>query len=88
VALAIGPCILGAPIVVALFVLAIPVWLAALALVAALWIVTWPVERLCALIGIRALGGASARLGRVLRTLSRPQRWLDLPAEKRGEGKR
>lgn len=79
--LAFGPCMLFAPVVVVLFLLSIPLWGALLALLAIAIAVTWPIEQLCARLGLSAFRGASATLGRWLRGLSRPWRWLDLPAK-------
>lgn len=59
-ALAIGPCMFLAPLVAVLLIVAIPLWPVALALLAALLIVTWPLEQLCRLLHIPAFVGASA----------------------------
>jgi len=71
---------LVAPLVVVALIIAIPLWPVALALLAALCVVTWMLERLCRLLRIPAFQGATARAWRRLVWLSRPFNWFDTPA--------
>ncbi len=76
-ALAIGPCMLLAPLVAVALIVAIPLWPVALALLAALLMVTWPIEQLCRLLHFPAFTGASATVWRWLVWTAKPLNWFD-----------
>ena len=52
-----------APLVLLLAILAIPLWPAALALLAVAWVIAWPLEALGRALGISILVGAPREIG-------------------------
>ena len=78
-ALALGPCMLVAPLVVVALILAIPLWPVALALLLLVLAVTWPLEMGCRLLRIPAFRGATATVWRWLKWMSMPFNWFDKP---------
>ena len=74
---------LVAPLVVVALIVAIPLWPVALALLAALLVVTWPLEVLCRLLRIPAFRGATATVWRWLKWMSMPLNWFDKPQQKK-----
>lgn len=80
--MAIGPCILLAPVVAALAVLAIPLWPVCLLVLLVALVVVWPIEQVATGLGVVALRGWSATVWSWLRWMSTPWDWFDLPAKK------
>ena len=78
-ALAIGPCMFVAPLVPIALLIAIPLWPVALVGLAVMWLVTWPLERACRILGVRLFQGASATLTRWFRTVLTPWTFFDPP---------
>jgi len=81
--MALGPCMLVAPLVVVALIVAIPLWPVALVLLAVLLAVTRLVEMLCRLLRIPAFKGASATVWRWLVWMSMPLNWFDQPKQKK-----
>lgn len=77
--LLLGPCMLLAPFVLVLAILAVPLWPVALAAVGLCWLIVWPLERLFAALGRRTLQGATVKIGRLFRTLLTPWTYFDSP---------
>lgn len=77
VAAAIGPCILFAPLLIALALLAIPLWPVAIILCALWWVIAWLAEHTCRVFRIEACVGASQRAARRLQMALRPWRLFD-----------
>ena len=73
----IGPCMLLAPLVAVLAVLALPLWPIAIVIVATTWLLVWPIERVMALCGLRVMQGWSVALGRTLYYVVKPWVYLD-----------
>lgn len=73
-ALAIGPCMLVAPLVFLVGLLLVPLWPVAIVTIAALWVVVWPLEQVLLLLHVRAVKGMSRRVGQWLRIVTRP--WI------------
>lgn len=71
-AVAIGPCIVVAPLVFLAVLLAIPLWPVAILCLAVLWSLAWVYERACGVFGVRICGGAAAAVARWLRVVARP----------------
>jgi len=71
-AVIIGPCMFLAPVVFVLMLLAIPLWPVAIVVVTVMWLVTWPVEQMLRLVGIRRADGAAATVARWLRVVVKP----------------
>lgn len=78
---AIGPCILVAPLVLVLVLLAIPLWPVAIVCTALLWLIAWPLERVLALVGVHRVSGSSRRVRAWLRVAVAPWRLFDRPAK-------
>ncbi len=76
---AIGPCMFVAPLVPVLMILAIPLWPVAIVTLSALWLVTWPLERLLHALGVRQLDGAARRVARWLGYALRPWSFFEVP---------
>jgi len=57
-----GPCVIFAPLVFLLMVLAIPLWPVAIVVVGLMWLIVWPLERLSKALGMNALRGWSANV--------------------------
>ena len=83
-----GPCMLLAPLVAVLAFLALPLWPIAIVIVAAIWLLVWPMERVMALFGLRFMQGWSVSLGRTLNYVVKPWVYLDkrYPAAPRADG--
>ena len=77
--LLLGPCMLLAPVVVVLAILAVPLWPVVLAAVGAAWLIVWPVEQLARSLGAHALDGTSKQLGGWFRILLTPWTYFDTP---------
>ena len=73
----IGPCMLLAPLVAVLAVLALPLWPVAIVIVATTWLLVWPIERVTALCGLRFMQGWSVALGHTLYYVVKPWAYLD-----------
>ncbi len=80
--IAIGPCMLLAPLVFILALLAVPFWPVILALIGLTWLVLWPVERMAVWMGLRTTMGWTAAVGRVFRIVLTPWTYFDLPVKK------
>lgn len=78
--LLLGPCTLLAPLVLILAIAAVPLWPVALVLVGAAWCVVWPAERLLGAIGVTAMQGWTASIGRLFRALLTPWTYFDPPS--------
>jgi len=72
-----GPCVIFAPLVFVVFVLALPFWPIAIVLLALAWCVTWPLERAVKALGGRALGGWSAHVAYWLLVSVKPWYFFD-----------
>jgi hypothetical protein len=79
---AIGPCMLLAPFVFILALLAIPFWPVILALVGLAWLVVWPLERMALAMGMGDRMVWAPKIGRAFRVLLTPWSYFDLPAKK------
>ena len=82
-AIAIGPCMFVAPLVFLLGLLLVPLWPVAIVVMAALWLVAWPLEQLLLLLRVRAVKGMSRRVARWLRVVTRPWILFELPPPKK-----
>ncbi len=78
-ALLIGPCLLVAPVVAVVAVLAIPLWPVAIVVLGAAWLVTWPTERAMRALGLVDRARASAALARWFGVALRPWNMFDAP---------
>ena len=78
--LLLGPCMLLAPAVFVLAILAVPLWPVALALVGVTWLVVWPLEQLLGALGIAATQGWCSKIGRLFRVLLTPWKYFDPPS--------
>jgi hypothetical protein len=74
-----GPCMFVAPLLVILLPVAVVLWPPVLAILGALWLVTWP---LAAISQGSGLARAHAALGRWFIVLLRPWRYFDAPPVK------
>ena len=72
----IGPCMFLGPLVFVLALLALPFWPVALVLLLAMYVVTWPIEKLTGLVTLRWFEGWSASIWRVFLNVLRPWRWV------------
>lgn len=73
----IGPCMLLAPLVAVLVVIALPLWPVAIAVLGVLWLVVWPLERATTLVGLRVMRGWSRAVGRTFYFVLKPWVYLD-----------
>jgi hypothetical protein len=80
-AIAFGPCMLLAPLVFLVGLLLVPLWPVAIVVLAALWVVVWPVEQVLVLLGVGRARGTSRRVGRWLGVAVRPWKLFDPPAK-------
>lgn len=74
----IGPCMVLAPLVAVVAFLAVPFWPVAIVIVAAIWLVVWPIERVMKLLGVGVMQGWSAKIGRTLYYVIKPWVYLDV----------
>ena len=80
--IAVGPCMLLAPLVFILALLAVPFWPVILALIGLIWLVLWPIERMAVWMGLRGTMGWTSVVGRVFRVVLTPWTYFDLPVKK------
>lgn len=75
-----GPCVIFAPVVMVAFVLAIPLWPVAIAVVGLMWCVTWALERLMMAFGGRANRGWTANVTYWFVLTLKPWYYFDPPS--------
>ena len=68
----IGPCLVVAPVVGAVAVLAIPLWPVSIVALGVAWLVAWPVEHALLVLGVIERARASPALGRYVGFALRP----------------
>jgi hypothetical protein len=76
-----GPCIVLAPLIAVLALLALPLWPVAIVLLGLLWLLVWPMEHLALVLGLRDHAGVSDTLRRWFLNVLRP--WVYFEERKR-----
>jgi hypothetical protein len=77
--LAFGPCMFVAPLLILLIPVAIVLWPPVLAILGALWLLTWPLASIGRRTRAPRLERPNAALGRWFRVLLRPWRYFNAP---------
>jgi hypothetical protein len=72
-----GPCVIFAPVVFVLMVLALPLWPVAIILLGLLWCLVWPVERILRAIGLNAKSEWSNHVAYWLVVAIKPKYFFD-----------
>lgn len=75
----IGPCLVAAPVVAAVAVLAIPLWPVSIVALGVAWLVAWPIEHTLLLLGVIERARASSALGHYFGFALRPWTIFDPP---------